>query len=339
MTTSSHKTVIIAASVLSVLAFFQLIVVFVVLSRKPGSAPLIAASNPPTASSSDQPKAATSTQEKTASKPIPSSVPPTGETAIPEEAAPAGAPSEVDILVKRATDIRDKGDMSGTLASLRDAQNLFPDDPKIIAEFAKTYEQMGLVDKALAQWRRVMDAGDKAGDLYGIAAEKVRVGISPKEPISGRDEDGLQPGSTFGFVDVVKNYDTGTADAEKVSMRVGIKVRPGAEVLVPSFHMEVMFYDLVNNQEVAQHDPQTTKVTYDWLSLPVDWRGDGVEVLKVQYAQKPPPPGEKPATERKYLGYIIRIYYENELQDVIAEPVKLLQLFPPPVSLQKEIPQ
>ena len=124
-----------------------------------------------------------------------------------------------------------------------------------------------------------------------------------------------------------------------MSMRVGIKARTGAEIMVPDFHMEVMFYDLVNNQDVAQSDPQTTKVTYDWLTVPVDWREDGVEVLKVQYAQKPEPSGEKPATERKYLGYIIRIYYENELQDVIAEPVKLLHLFPPPVSLQKEIPQ
>lgn len=254
---------------------------------------------------------------------------------LPEAAV---APSEVDILVKRATDIRAKGDMTGTLASLRDAQKLYPDNPKIVAEFATTYEQMGLVDKALAQWKRVADFGDKAGDLYGVAAEKVHAGLSPKEPLSGRDEEGLQLGSTLGFTDVQKNYES-SGDAEKVSLRMGIKARSGAAITASDVNIQAMFYDLVDNKDVQPTDPHATRVTSEWLTVPADWKEDGVEVLKVRYEQKPPASGEKPAVERKYLGYIIRVYYENELQDVMADPVRLLQTFPPPVSLQKEIPQ
>ena len=40
-----------------------------------------------------------------------------------------------------------------------------------------------------------------------------------------------------------------------------------------------------------------------------------------------PPPD---STNRKYLGYIVRIYYNDQLQDKRAEPTKLLNLFPAP---------
>jgi hypothetical protein len=334
VTTSSQKTAIVAASVLSVLAFFQLVVVFIVLFRQPKTdtgathttAPVYQVPAAPTPTvAPGQPPPATRMDE------------PTPLASAPVEEAKM-APSEVDILVKRATAIRDQGDMSGTLASLRDAQKLFPDEPRIVAEFAATYEQMGLVDKALAQWKRVAAAGEKAGDLYGVAAEKVRAGVAPQEPPSGRDEQGLQPGSTLGLVDVTKNYDAARSDTEKVSLRMGIKARQNAAIIPSQVNIQAMFYDLIDNQEVEPTDPQATAVTSDWLTAPADWKEDGLEVLKVRYEQKNPGRGEKLAKERKYLGYIIRVYYQNELQDVIAEPIKLLQNFPPPVSLQREIP-
>ena len=33
---------------------------------------------------------------------------------------------------------------------------------------------------------------------------------------------------------------------------------------------------------------------------------------------------------RQYLGYIVRVYYQDELQAVRADPTRLLNLFPPP---------
>ena len=35
---------------------------------------------------------------------------------------------------------------------------------------------------------------------------------------------------------------------------------------------------------------------------------------------------------RQYLGYIVRVYYQDELQAVRAEPTRLLNLFPPPFT-------
>ena len=340
MTTSSQKTAIIAASVLSVLAFFQLVIVLIAFARQSGP-PQVAlqpSTTAPAKSESDGTPVKTASAKTTPAKETPSGLGQSTETPM-ELAESSATPSEVDILVKRATDIRDKGDMSGTLASLRDAQKLFPDDPKIIGEFATTYEQMGLVDKSLAQWKRLMDLGEKAGDLYGVAAEKVRVGVIPKET-GGRDEEGLQPGSTLGLVDVVKNYTLDPAtDTEQVNLRLGIKARQNATISASSINIQAMFYDLVDNKDVEPTDPAATVVTSEWLTVPADWLDEGLEVLKVRYSQKPPAPGENPAASRKYLGYIIRVYYENELQDMTAEPLSLLKDFPPPVTLQKEIPQ
>src|SRR5205807_8007367 len=44
-------------------------------------------------------------------------------------------------------------------------------------------------------------------------------------------------------------------------------------------------------------------------------------------AKTSPPPE---AGTRKYLGYIVRVYYNDQLQDKRAEPTKLLSLFPAP---------
>jgi hypothetical protein len=60
-------------------------------------------------------------------------------------------------------------------------------------------------------------------------------------------------------------------------------------------------------------------------------------------AVTPPVGGRKASTAkkaparagtRKYAGYQIRVYYNDQLQDVRAEPTKLLNFFPPPLSLQ-----
>jgi hypothetical protein len=103
-------------------------------------------------------------------------------------------------------------------------------------------------------------------------------------------------------------------------------------------------------------------VSYEWLTPHHDWKDTNPEVLAVTYvraknksssdadlavaAASVTPPGtskKKPAAtkapataadagHRKYLGYIVRIYYNEQLQSVRADPTKLLNLFPPPLT-------
>jgi hypothetical protein len=120
----------------------------------------------------------------------------------------------------------------------------------------------------------------------------------------------------------------------------------------------------LNNDQVVLTNAD---VSYEWVTPGHDWADTGTEVLDVTYLRpkrnEPAPgtalanqPAEVPdsvekaklaarkpspaaalllASEngpRTYLGYIVRVYYQDQLQAVRAEPARLLNLFPPPVT-------
>jgi hypothetical protein len=112
----------------------------------------------------------------------------------------------------------------------------------------------------------------------------------------------------------------------------------------------VEFYDTVGNKDVKLTDAD---VNYEWLTPKHDWADANPEVLSVSYlrpktrvlssesslseAAATIRPGQKARSgkgsgadsgKRKYLGYRIRIYYDDKLQAVQAEPSRLLKLFP-----------
>jgi len=115
----------------------------------------------------------------------------------------------------------------------------------------------------------------------------------------------------------------------------------------------VKFYDTVGDKDIKLTDAD---VNYEWLTPKHDWTDPNPEVLSVRYlrtktagatsesslseaaaavrpGQKGRGKGSAPNSgQRKYLGYIIQVYYDDELQAVQAEPSRLLQHFPPSKS-------
>jgi hypothetical protein len=96
-------------------------------------------------------------------------------------------------------------------------------------------------------------------------------------------------------------------------------------------------------------------VNYEWITPNHDWAQSNPEVLAVTYLRaknkalsqeaalsavagsiqpgrktKAPKAPDMEAGRRKYLGYIVRVYYNDKLQAQRAEPTKLLTLFPSP---------
>ena len=68
----------------------------------------------------------------------------------------------------------------------------------------------------------------------------------------------------------------------------------------------------------------------------MDWRDDETEMLDVEYNQ-PVPESRDPKQEiRKFYGYIVRVYYKDELQATRAEPSSLGQRFPASQTLEKD---
>lgn len=180
-------------------------------------------------------------------------------------------------------------------------------------------------------------------------------GVSPLDTGARDDSEGFADGSTFAISDVsaVENEDP---DAEtNMTLRVSIKVRPKEIVDHTKVKIQVYFYDLLDNKDIVMTDAD---VSYDWATPNHDWKTSNPEVLAVTYvrpkthglssdaaltaAAAAVKPGKKPskkdadaaakAGHRKYAGYQVRVYYDGQLQAVRADPTKLLNLFPPPLS-------
>jgi hypothetical protein len=147
-------------------------------------------------------------------------------------------------------------------------------------------------------------------------------------------------------------------------LRVGVKVRPEATIDHTKVKIQVFFYDMLNNDQVVLTNAD---VSYEWVTPGHDWADAGTEVLDVTYyrpkrtdpipgipltdqqldvpdsvekakraARKPKAGAELlPTNEngpREYLGYIVLVYYKEQLQSVRADPTRLLNLFPPPLT-------
>lgn len=185
-------------------------------------------------------------------------------------------------------------------------------------------------------------------------------GTSPLDAGTTRsDAEGIPDGSTFGITEV-SAIDSPDADSEtNMKLKISVKARPATPIDHTKVKIQVFFYDTVDNKEVVLTDAD---VSYEWLTPHHDWKDTNPEILAVTYlrpkgktssdaalaatAASVTPPStnkKKPATakppvtdgadgHRKYLGYIVRIYYNDQLQAVRADPTKLLNLFPPPFT-------
>lgn len=178
------------------------------------------------------------------------------------------------------------------------------------------------------------------------------------------DAAGIPDGSTFGISEVALKPATDPEAQTKLLLRVGVKVRPNTPIDHTKVKIQVFFYDMVNNDQVVLTDAE---VSYEWVTPGHDWADTGTEALDVTYLRRKrtdPAPGtaianqqldvpdsvEKakiaarkpsaaaellPTSEsgpRAYLGYIVRVYYQDQLQAVRADPARLLNLFPPPYT-------
>ena len=186
---------------------------------------------------------------------------------------------------------------------------------------------------------------------------------SPETAAAPPDTEGIPEGSTFGITEATPAQ-TVDPDAEThLVLKVGVKARPNTPIDYTKVKIQVFFYDMVDNKDIKLTDAD---VSYEWLTPHHNWADTNPEILAVTYlrtkrdalsseaalsaaaaAVTPSEGGKKsrsrsesPAPEgpvdtlgqRKYLGYIVRVYYKDQLQAVRAEPNKLLNLFPPPFT-------
>src|SRR5438034_1527304 len=282
-------------------------------------------------------------------------VPPAAEVTSP-------APSIVDQLLREGKELRERGDTTNALARFQEALDNEPENTGVLEEMAQTYEAMQLFDRANDVWRRIKQISPSDSAMYELADRRLKVGIAataPTEPASTKPETditlrkdigGNADGPIMGILDVKT---TVTPDAEArttLGLEIGIKTEPGAVVDHDKVKILVFLYDIVNDKDIKLTDAD---VTNEWVTPKHDWSDTNPEVLLVRYvraktggglsesslseAAAKVRPGKKSrgskgaadTGQRKYLGYIVRVYYDDELQAVQAEPSRLLQQFPP----------
>ena len=293
----------------------------------------------------------------------PASAPPAAAQAsvAPPTAVTSPAPSVVEQLLREGKDFRERGDTTNALARFQEALDNEPDNAGVLQEMAQTYESMQMFDRANEAWRRIKQISPSDSATYALADRRLKVGVPAPpavEPGGGaaetdvssrKDVGGNAEGPIMGISDV-KTKETPDPDAEaNLALEIGIKKQPGAVIDHNKVKILVFLYDIVNDKDIKLTD---VDVSYDWQTSKHDWSGTSPEVLLVRYvrpktggalsesslseAAAKVKPGQKgrgskaPAdvTQRKYLGYIVRVYYGDDLQAVQAEPSRLLQQFP-----------
>jgi len=294
--------------------------------------------------------------------PTAASAKPAATPAPPQASAPSSAAlSASDRLLKEANVLRERGDTANALARLQDASQRDPKNPQVLAEMAAIYESIQLYDRSNETWKKIQDLGPSAGPLYELADMKLRVGAaatpSPGVPMdtAGKplDAEGLPEGSIFGVTNI-ETEQIPDPDAEtNFRLKIGIKKRDGVAIDHSKLRIMVLFYDSLDDKVVSTD----ADVNYEWMNPKHDWVESNPETLIVTYlrsknhaitseaaisaaAAEVTPGKNSPRSKkrgesaastdsldsdrRQYLGYVIRILYDDKLQTVRADPSRLI---------------
>ena len=107
-----------------------------------------------------------------------------------------------------------------------------------------------------------------------------------------------------------------------LTLKIGVKPRPGTQN-GHTVRISVSFYDLTKDNKMKSTN---AAVSYNWLTSPRDWTDPTPKFLTATYLR---PKSQLPSSEeRRYGGFIVRVYFDGQLQDSRASSRDLLRLFP-----------
>lgn len=233
----------------------------------------------------------------------------------------------------------------------------------------ETWQKIYQIGPSAGALYQLADMKLKVGVAPTAAAPATAAGpgfasASPLDVAATRyDAEGIPDGSTFGISEVTVTENADPEAEANLTLRVGVKVRSNTLIDHTKVKIQVYFYDTLEND--SKYALTDAEVNYEWLTPNHDWKDSNPEILAVSYTRlkagslsaedalteaaanvTPPVGGRKARTgaskkadaagPRKYGGYQVRVYYNDQLQDVRAEPTKLLNLYPPPYSLPSQ---
>jgi len=106
-----------------------------------------------------------------------------------------------------------------------------------------------------------------------------------------------------------------------INLKIGVKPRPGTQN-GHTVRINVSFYDLTRDNKMT---PTNARVGYNWLTSATDWSDATPKYLIATYVRAKTKMSL--SDERRYGGFIVRVYFDGKLQDYRGNPPELLTLF------------
>jgi tetratricopeptide (TPR) repeat protein len=133
---------------------------------------------------------------------------------------------------------------------------------------------------------------------------------------------GVAHGSILAITETTLSETTDPNAQSHYTLKVGVKPRPGTQ----NGHVVRIKVDFYDRTKDSKMKPTNARVGYDWITAPRDWTDATPKFLAATYVR---PKTQAPSPEtRKYGGFIVRVYFDGQLQDARATPPELLTLFP-----------
>jgi hypothetical protein len=255
---------------------------------------------------------------------------------------PSAETRKVQKLIADADRSLRVGDFEAALKLLDELGKLMPGDPSVLLRKAQVLERLdqpaetvvvleealkypGLPEEVRTQAQAKIDQLSQSLAARPSTPQDVAPALPDAAGADIRDDVGLQPGASLGIVDArLRDGKTGTK-----SLMLAVKSRPGSSINVQDVKIHVYFYEQTEDGEVVLTE---SKVVPQWLSPPVDWTANEPELLEVQYTMPesglPGSAAGSATSGRKFFGYIVGVYYNDELQDFRADPASVAKDFP-----------
>jgi hypothetical protein len=236
--------------------------------------------------------------------------------------------------IRRLVEESDKafriGDYDAGMAKIQEADKLLPGDPGVMLRIGRLYEKKGDMPAAAESYKKVLKLPELSTDLRAQTQRKIgMLGLTESTPIPTvvaseagvdmRDEFGLQPGASLGIIETRLS----DADKGKKNLRISIKSRANQSIDPRQMAVHVFFYE---RDQTGQIQLTNSEVFTEWISPPVDWSNNEPELLNAVYTAPT-------KSEFTYAGYVVGIYYKNDLQDTRADPGALAVDHPLPLYL------
>ena len=262
---------------------------------------------------------------------------PVAQSALPPTTSAEQLDEALMEKIRRLVDDSDKafrvGEYDAGMAKIQEADRLLPGDPGVMLRIGRLHEKKGDTPAAAESYKKVLELPGLSTDLRAQTQRKIGMLSLPEgTPVPTvvaseagadmRDEFGLQPGASLGIIE------TRLSDAPKgaKNLRISIKARPNQSIDSRQMAVHVFFYE---RDQSGQIQLTNSEVLTEWISPPVDWSNNEPELLNAVYT----PPAKSDFT---YAGYVVGIYYKNDLQDTRADPGALAVDHPLPLYLSSQ---